>query len=182
MFKDKKTTLSKFMSKMLRHTPEEIGLILEPGGWVLVDDLIAGASKVGVNLDWEMIEDIVDTCDKQRFSIDGDKIRANQGHSIDVDMQFRLALPNGPLYHGTVEKFVLLIMKDGLRKMNRQYVHLSTDVETAKKVGSRRGKPVVLKIDACQMFLDGICFNMSTNGVWLVSSVDPKYIKVLNEV
>ena len=171
-------TVSKFLSKHLRHEPEALGLTLEPGGWVPVEQLLAGASRIGFSISTEELQRVVAENDKQRFAFDemGLKIRANQGHSTDVDLQLQEVEPPDRLYHGTVAKFVDAIRGEGLRKMNRHDVHLSKDVETATKVGERRGKSVILMIESGRMAADGYKFRLSANGVWLTDHVPPQYI------
>jgi putative RNA 2'-phosphotransferase len=171
--------VSKFLSKHLRHEPEAIGLTLSDGGWVSVDALMAASTKAGVFLNKDILDEVVRTNDKKRFSYDetGTLIRANQGHSVEVDLQLKPQVPPQILYHGTVEKFMPSIEKEGLSKMQRHHVHLSKDKETAIKVGSRRGKPVILEVDSHKMAEDGFEFLLSDNGVWLVDQVPGRYIK-----
>jgi putative RNA 2'-phosphotransferase len=171
------------LSKHLRHEPEALGLPLEPGGWVSVEDLLAGASRIGFSITTDELHRVVAENDKQRFSFDetGLKIRANQGHSTQVDLQLKEVEPPEWLYHGTVARFVDAIRAEGLKKMNRHDVHLSTDVQTATKVGERRGKPVVLVIESARMAADGYRFRRSANGVWLTEHVPPRYIRLLVE-
>ena len=170
--------ISKFLAKHLRHEPEALGLTLQPGGWVNIDDLITGAGKKGVNLTIDLIEEVVEENDKQRFAIDDfGCIRANQGHTTEVDLELYPRTPPDLLYHGTVGKCLDSIRADGLKKMKRHHVHLSKDEETAIKVGRRRGKPVVLKVDAKRMVEDGYEFLMSANGVWLTDHVPAAYIQ-----
>ncbi len=171
-------TVSKFLSKHLRHEPHTLGLVLEPGGWVFIEDLLAGATEVGFPIDLTELNQVVAESDKQRFSIDetGRKIRANQGHSTEVDLLLKESSPPPILYHGTVAKFLEPIMTEGLKKMARHDVHLSSDLKTAIKVGERRGKPVVLVIDSDRMTVDGFTFRVSENGVWLTEHVPPRYI------
>ena len=149
-------TVSKFLSKYLRHEPEVLGLTLEPGGWVLVDDLLAGADKQGFPITKEELFQVVAENDKRRFSLNeaGTKIRANQGHSTEVDLQLKEAEPPTQLFHGTVSRFLDAILTEGLKKMDRHDVHLSKDLQTALKVGGRRGRPVVLAIDSAKMAAD----------------------------
>ena len=141
---DRLIRLSKYLAKYLRHAPQEIGLTLQPGGWVSVDDLLAAARKHGFPITYDELVECVETNDKQRFAFDvsGELIRANQGHSVDVDLQLEEREPPETLYHGTVERFLSSILEAGLIRGKRHHVHLSKDVETARKVGSRRGKPV----------------------------------------
>lgn len=177
----RKVRTSKFLSRVLRHAPEEIGLTLEPGGWVLVTDLLAGAANAGVRVTPDELAEIVRTSDKQRFALDdaGTRIRANQGHSVEVDLQLEAAEPPAELFHGTADRFLAAILRDGLLKMARHHVHLSREVETARKVGSRHGKPVVLVVDAAKMRAEGRDFFVSTNGVWLVDHVPSQYLRLL---
>jgi putative RNA 2'-phosphotransferase len=170
--------ISKYLSKHLRHSLDELGLTLRPGGWVPVDDLLAAAEDHGFPITYDELVECVETNDKKRFSFDetGDLIRANQGHSVEVDLQLEERQPPEILYHGTVERFLPAILAEGLIKGKRHHVHLSKDVETARKVGARRGKPVVLKVDAGRMNLDGHKFYLSVNGVWLTDAVQPKYL------
>ncbi len=176
----RRTHLSKFISKILRHKPEEIGIALEPGGWISIDDLIAAAARAGMTFTREDLDEVVRTSDKQRFAIDetGTKIRANQGHSTEVDLQFGTADPPALLYHGTPERNVEAILRDGLLKMARHHVHLSADTQTAAKVGERRGRAVILVIDAAAMRAAGKEFFRSANGVWLVDHVPPEFVAV----
>lgn len=179
MSRDKNTQVSKLLSLILRHEPSKIGLAeLEPGGYVPVAVLLTGLARQGVNLTREELEAIVAGSDKQRFSFDatGTRIRCNQGHSVPVDLQLSPAIPPQILYHGTPERSIEAIRKTGLQKMARHAVHLSPDHETADKVGSRRGRPVILTIAAGRMHEDGHVFYKSENDVWLVDEVPAKYI------
>ena len=162
------TSTSKFVSLILRHKPETIGIQLDEHGWANVEELIAGISKTR-EFNREMLEEIVRTDSKQRYSFNEDKtlIRANQGHSIQVDVELEQKTPPDVLWHGTGEKYVESINKIGLIPKSRLYVHLSKDYETAKTVGSRHGNPVVYQINAKQMAEDGYPFYLSVNGVWL---------------
>lgn len=170
--------LSVFISLILRHKPEAAGIVLDEHGWANVDELLAGINNTGRSIDMEILERIVQTDQKGRYSFNEDKtlIRANQGHSISVDVELEEQKPPETLYHGTAAQFVDNIMQQGLKPMSRLYVHLSKDVETAVKVGNRHGNPVVLKIDAKKMYEDGEKFYFSANGVWLVKYVAKKYI------
>ncbi len=169
---------SKFLSYVLRHAPHSIGIAMDANGWVDVEELIAKVSTNGYALDAALLQEIVSTSDKQRFALDetGKRIRANQGHSIEVDLQIAATSPPAILYHGTVAEFIEAIKTGGLQKMERQHVHLSPDVATAKNVGGRRGKPVVLTIDSGKMEKEGHKFFVSANGVWLCEAVPPQYI------
>lgn len=172
------TDTSRFISLILRHKPETIGICLDEHGWAQVDELINGIAKTRP-FDMEMLEEIVRTDEKQRYSFNEDKtlIRANQGHSIPVDVELEQKLPPDILWHGTGEKYVVSIDEQGLLPKSRLYVHLSGDYETAVKVGSRHGKPVIYKVNARQMQADGYVFYQSVNGVWLTKHVLVKYLK-----
>ncbi len=171
-------TVSKYLSKYLRHAPHELGLTLQLKGWVPVDDLLAAAQKNGFPISYDELVDCVETNDKQRFAFDetGDLIRANQGHSVEVELQLEEREPHETLFHGTVERFLQSIFKQGLVRGKRHHVHLSKDVETASKVGARRGKPVILQVDSRKMHQDGHKFWLSANGVWLTDAVPPAYL------
>lgn len=171
------TDTSRFISLILRHKPETIGITLDEHGWANVKDLIEGIKKIRP-FDMDMLEEIVRTDNKQRYSFNEDKtlIRANQGHSISVDVELKKAVPPDILYHGTGEKYVSSIDKEGLLPKSRLYVHLSKDEDTAVNVGKRHGKPVVYKVDARKMQEDGFEFFLSVNGVWLTNEVPVKYI------
>ncbi len=171
-------TVSKFLSKHLRHTPEILGLTLQSGGWVPVDELLAGCQRIGFAITYDELIECVESSDKQRFSFDdtGDLIRANQGHSVEVDLQLESKPPPEVLFHGTVERFLSSILVEGLKKGKRHHVHLSKDIETARKVGARRGQPVILIVDAAKMHAEGFEFLESTNGVWLTDTVPPLFL------
>src|SRR3954463_16137746 len=175
--------VSKFLAKSLRHAPHELGLMLQPGGWVPVDDLLAAAQQHGFPISYDELVECVETNDKRRFSFDetGEMIRANQGHSVEVDLHLEEREPPEVLYHGTVERFLPSILAAGLNRGRRHHVHLSKDVETARKVGARRGQPVVLTVDAGRMHRDGHKFYMSANGVWLTESVPPNFLGVIRD-
>lgn len=170
---------SKFLSLVLRHRPDVIGITLDAEGWVPVEDLLAACAQHGRAISREQLNVVVRTNDKQRFasSADGSRIRANQGHSVPIDLGLVSVEPPELLYHGTVPRFLESIRQEGLTKGNRHHVHLSPDVETATKVGQRRGRPVVLVIEADRMFRDGHTFYQSENGVWLTDAVPPEYIR-----
>jgi putative RNA 2'-phosphotransferase len=171
-------TISKFLSKHLRHAPEALGLTLRPGGWAPVDDLLAASERAGFAISYDELIECVETSDKKRFSFDetGDLIRANQGHSVEVDLQLEQRTPPDDLYHGTVERFLSSIMAEGLKKGKRHHVHLSKEIETARKVGSRRGKPIILHVAASAMHAQGHEFFLSANGVWLTDSVPASFL------
>jgi len=170
---------SKFISLILRHKPETIGISLDEHGWANVDELIAGVSKTHpINMD--ILEQIVAEDEKQRYSFNEDKtlIRANQGHSIPVDVELEEKEPPEILFHGTGEKYVDSINKSGLIPKSRLYVHLSSNEETAYKVGTRHGKPVIYKVRSKEMYQDGYKFFCSVNGVWLTKAVPVRYIEI----
>lgn len=170
--------VSKKLSLVLRHYPDFIGIELDTEGWALVADLIEGFRVKGINIDGDLLDKIVSENDKKRFTYNSDKtkIRANQGHSVSIDLKLLPKEPPFVLYHGTVDKFMKSIREKGLLKMSRQHVHLSSDLSTAQLVGSRRGAPLILKVNAKKMFLDGFEFFISENGVWLTDHVPFQYI------
>ena len=176
--------ISKFLSLILRHKPEEIGLTLEENGWVNVADLLKACADYGKIFTLKELREVVETNDKKRFAFNEDKtkIRASQGHSVKVEIDFEKRTPPEILYHGTAEKNVGEIFAGGLKKMKRHHVHLSADTETAQKVGIRYGKPVILKIDTAEMLAENYEFFVSANGVWLVESVPPKFLEVLSTI
>ena len=169
--------LGRFLSLVLRHRPSAAGITLDAHGWADVDELLSGVRRTGRRIDMDTLERIVRENNKRRYSFNEDhtKIRANQGHSIPVDVELKKETPPHRLYHGTVERFLPSIRREGIRKMGRQYVHLSADYQTAEKVGRRRGTPVVIVIDAEAMARDGAVFYLSENGVWLCDHVAPEY-------
>jgi putative RNA 2'-phosphotransferase len=173
-----RTHLSKFLSYVLRHSPHEAGLTLQEGGWVSVDDLLAGAARAGTRISRDQLEEVVATNDKKRFAFDDTKtrIRANQGHSVEVDLKLEARTPPDILYHGTAEHFVASILATGVQKQSRHHAHLSATFEQAVIVGRRHGKPVVLAVDAKSMHADGLPLFMADNGVWLADEVPPKYL------
>ncbi|MCD8325971.1 MAG: RNA 2'-phosphotransferase [Lachnospiraceae bacterium] len=169
---------SKYMSLILRHKPEVIGITLDEHGWANVDELIEGINRTHP-LTMEMLEQIVREDEKQRYSFNEDKtlIRANQGHSIPVDVELEEVKPPEILYHGTGEKYVASIDMQGLLPKSRLYVHLSGDFDTAGKVGQRHGRPVIYRVLSGKMSEDGILFYRSVNGVWLTKAVPVKYLE-----
>lgn len=172
-------SLSKFLSLILRHKPETVGIKLDAGGWANVDELLRGIKRSGKNISFADIEKVVAENDKQRFSFNADKtkIRANQGHSINVDVELEEKIPPTKLFHGTLEKNSASIEREGILKMSRLYVHLSADIETAEKVARRRkGTPLIYEVDAAKMSAEGFIFYQAINGVWLTEHVPPKYI------
>lgn len=176
MTEQHKKKISKFLSLILRHQPEKIGLALDENGWAMITDIL---NKSKVRCTFEELVEVVTTNDKQRFALNDNqtKIRANQGHSIrTIDLDLKSQIPPTFLYHGTVAKFIPEIKLQGLKKMSRQHVHLSMDRDTANKVGSRRGKPIILSVRALDMHNKGHRFYKSENGVWLTDKVAPEFI------
>lgn len=173
--------ISRYMSLILRHKPEVIDISLDKHGWAVVDDLINGIAKNNEGFNMAILKEIVETDNKQRYSFNDDKtlIRANQGHSIPVDVELEDKEPPKFLYHGTGEKYVSSILEQGLIPKSRLYVHLSKDIETAKNVGRRHGKEVVYKIEAHEMYQDGYKFYLSVNGVWLAKGVPLQYMQAI---
>lgn len=169
--------ISKYLAKHLRHRPERIGLTLDAGGWASVPDLLDAAARHGFPFTRAELEHVVAVNDKRRYALDGDRIRAVQGHSIDVDLGLPAVPPPELLYHGTTDAAAPAIRREGLRRMDRHAVHLSPDTETARRVGARRGRPVVLVVEAGRMAADGHEFRVSANGVWLADAVPPEYLR-----
>lgn len=169
---------SKFLALILRHKPEKIGLKLDKQGWANIEELFQQAKKAKFRLNHEELLYIVEHNNKKRFAINeaGTHIRASQGHSIEIDLGYKAEVPPAMLYHGTVEKFMPSILEKGLLKGNRHHVHLSPDIDTAKNVGSRRGKPVILLIQSRAMYHAGHPFFVSQNGVWLTEHVPPEFL------
>ena len=174
-------SVSKFLSLVLRHSPETIELKLDENGWADVNELIKKCNQKGSQnkMTAELLDYVVENNDKKRFAFNEDKtkIRASQGHSISVELDLAETEPSEFLYHGTVAKFLENIKKEGLQKMSRQHVHLSKDRETAIKVGSRRGVAQILTVRSREMFKDGFKFYLSENNVWLTDEVPAKYIQ-----
>lgn len=178
MTENQQKSISKFLSLVLRHQPEKIGLSLDENGWADVAELLRLSTKANIKFTIEDLINVVNENDKQRFvfSEGNTKIRANQGHSINIDLALDAIIPPKILYHGTALVNLPSILKEGIKKQNRQHVHLSEDIDTATKVGSRHGKPVVLSVNAAQMHHEGVHFYKSENNVWLTDFVDAKYI------
>lgn len=170
---------SKFLSLVLRHEPERVGLKLGEAGWVGVDVLLQAVNANGVALTLEQLQHIVATSDKKRyaFSEDGQRIRASQGHSVEVDLQYPPQTPPEILYHGTATRFLDGIRQDGLQRMERHDVHLSAETKVTLQVGGRHGRPALLTIRAGEMHRAGFVFRCSANGVWLVDHVPPQFIE-----
>jgi putative RNA 2'-phosphotransferase len=173
--------VSKFLSLVLRHDPAVAGIVLDDGGWVTVDELIAGCASAGRVFTRADLEHVVATNDKKRFAFsdDGLRIRASQGHSVQVDLGLADSEPPALLYHGTSAATAPTVLREGLRAMSRQDVHLSADVATATRVGARHGRPVVLEVDAAGLASAGHRFRVSANGVWLTDAVPPSHLRQL---
>lgn len=171
--------MGKYISLILRHKPELINLKIDEHGWANVDDLLKGINNSGRYISKEILDIIVNTNNKKRYQYNNDhtKIRANQGHSIKVDVELQEKVPPNILYHGTAQKYLDKIRESGIRKMNRLHVHLSKDIETAINVGKRHGQPIVLVINTEAMIKDGFKFYYSNNGVWLCDDIDYSYVK-----
>jgi putative RNA 2'-phosphotransferase len=177
---DKETIrTSKFLSLILRHEPERVGLILGEAGWVGVDELLQAVNRHGLGLTLAQLKHVVATSDKKRFAFseDGRRIRASQGHSVEVNLQYAPQTPPEILFHGTATRFIDGIRKDGLQRMQRHDVHLSAETKVTFQVGGRHGKPVLLTIRAGDMHRAGFVFRCSANGVWLVNHVPPEFIE-----
>lgn len=175
------TEISKLIARVLRHKPDALGLTLDEHGWCDAEALVARINEMqpfGI----ADLQKIVAEDGKQRYSFseDGTRIRANQGHSIPVDVELPEATPPAVLYHGTATRFVESIRSSGLQPRSRLYVHLSADVGTAEIVGKRHGKPAIFTVDAAQMAADGCTFYLSKNGVWLTKAVPPEYLTLMN--
>lgn len=169
--------LGRFLSLVLRHNPDAAGISLDEHGWTDVQELLNGVRRSGRQINLETLERIVRENNKQRYSFNADhtKIRANQGHSLQVDVELTAVKPPRYLYHGTALRFLPAIQREGIKKMSRQYVHLSGNFQTAVEVGRRHGSPVVITISAEAMAHDGVTFYLSENGVWLCEYVAPEY-------
>ncbi len=173
--------ISKYLSKHLRHQPQRIGIEIKKGGWTEIKQLLIACRKHGFEITLEQLEEVVRNNDKQRFSFDETKtlIRANQGHSIEVDLELQPRKPPYNLYHGTGETNQKLILQKGIVKMSRHHVHLSEDIETARKVGQRKGKTIIFLVNSEQMYAEGHEFYLTTNSVWLVEYVPPQYLQLI---
>jgi putative RNA 2'-phosphotransferase len=172
-------TISKSCSFLLRHRPEAAGLTLDAQGWVEVDALLAGLGRIGRRADRALLERVVEQNDKRRFefSDDGLRIRARQGHSVPVELGLPSRAPPGQLWHGTVARFLPSILDQGLQPRGRHHVHLSAERDTARTVGARRGRPVLLVVEAAQMAAEGHTFFCTDNGVWLTAHVPPRFLR-----
>lgn len=173
--------ISKYMSLILRHKPDVIGIELDEHGWANVNDLISGIEKDNHGFNFELLEEIVRSDSKQRYSFNDDKslIRANQGHSVNVDVELKEKEPPEYLYHGTGEKYVKFINQDGLIPKSRLYVHLSKDIKTVENVGKRHGKEIIYRINSGRMYRNGYKFYLSENGIWLTKEASVKYLEMV---
>jgi putative RNA 2'-phosphotransferase len=172
------TRLSKMLSRWLRHDPQAGGLTLDAQGWAGVDAVLAAFAAAGAGCDWQRLLHIVETSDKQRFELSADAamIRARQGHSVAVALDWPRVDPPALLYHGTVERFLPAILAEGLRPIRRHHVHLSPDIAIATRVGARRGAPVILSLRAADLAATGQAFFLTSNGVWLTEAVPPAFL------
>jgi putative RNA 2'-phosphotransferase len=172
------TQLSKFLSFVLRHKPDAIGLTLDAQGWTSIDELLAKSDAAGMRFSREDLLHVVDASEKKRFSLsaDGQRIRAAQGHSVAVQLGLSPQEPPSVLYHGTATRFVASILAEGLKPQTRQQVHLSVDEATAHRVGQRHGRPTILKVEAVRMHVKGFKFFLADNGVWLTDQVPPEFL------
>lgn len=177
---EKLTSISKFLSLVLRHKPQEIGLSLDPAGWTTIDELLAKAAAANRPISRALLHEVVRTSDKQRFALseDGLRIRANQGHSVEVELGLPALTPPDVLYHGTASRFLAAILKDGLSKRQRHQVHLTESLPGASAVGRRYGSLILLRVDAKRMGADGLLFFRSANNVWLTDWVPPAYLSI----
>ena len=175
--------LSKTLSYLLRHKPEQFGLQLDAQGWCEVEALLAAFAAQGTPLTRATLQEVVEKNDKQRFAFsdDGARIRASQGHSLAVELDYTPQLPPEQLFHGTADRFLPAILQEGLQKRQRHHVHLSADADTATRVGQRHGKPVVLVVEAGAMQAAGYVFFRSANGVWLTEEVPPRFLRLMQD-
>jgi len=177
----RKTRLSKRLSYVLRHAPQSVGVTLDAAGWTAIDGLLSALAASGAEMTREELSVVVATSAKQRFALsdDGLRIRASQGHSVEVELGYEAADPPSTLFHGTHGNAVASIVATGLEPRGRHHVHLSADTKTAREVGARRGRPVIFAVDAAAMTADGALFFVSANGVWLTAAVPSAYLRVL---
>jgi putative RNA 2'-phosphotransferase len=178
---DEPVATSRFLSYVLRHHPEQIGIVLDTSGWVDIETLLAASSAHGRVIDRAVLDRLVAGTDKRRFEVRHNRIRAAQGHSVPVDLQLPPIVPPASLFHGTVERFLSRILADGLVPKDRSHVHLSGDVATAATVGARRGEPIVLRVAAGEMHAHGHMFMRAANGVWLTAHVPAKWLTVTDQ-
>lgn len=172
---------SKLLSLILRHKPEKAGLTLDEGGWVDVEKLMTGLAEIGRPMSRDRLEHIVETNDKKRFTLSegGLRIRAAQGHSTTVKMEYVAIAPPTTLYHGTADRHYSAILAEGLKPMSRQFVHLSAETDTAQKVGRRHGKPIIFEVATREMHNAGHEFHQAENGVWLTANVPPEFLRLI---
>ena len=179
----RRVTVSKFLAKHLRHQPARIGLTLDEAGWARVDELLAASARAGFPISREELDAAVHAPGKRRYVYDesGARVRAAQGHSVAVELGYAPSAPPDVLYHGTHPRVLDAILAEGLAPMRRRHVHLSADVETARQVGARRGRPVILLVDAAALHADGHPFLLTDNGVWLTDAVPPERLRPLDD-
>ncbi|MCF2532985.1 RNA 2'-phosphotransferase [Yinghuangia soli] len=179
MDEKRQVKVSKYLSRALRHQPERLGIALDPAGWADIGELLAACAARGFEVTRAELDLVVERSDKQRFALseDGLRIRANQGHTVAVELGLPPADPPEELFHGTAGRVVDTILAEGLKAMDRHDVHLSPDADTARRVGARRGRPVVLVVESGRMHRDGHVFRVSANGVWLVAAVPAEYVR-----
>ncbi|MBM7066910.1 RNA 2'-phosphotransferase [Actibacterium sp. 188UL27-1] len=172
------TAQSKLLSLILRHEPAKAGLTLEPGGWVVIDDLLDGLNRLHKPMTRAELDLVVAESAKKRLTIsdDGSRIRAAQGHSVPITLDLPAVVSPNQLYHGTATRFLPAIQNDGLKRMSRPHVHLSRPADTATKVGRRHGTPTILRVQSARMATDGHEFFQADNGVWLTAQVPPTYL------
>lgn len=170
---------SRFIIYVLRHDPTALGLTLDSAGWVSVETLLAALAKRGLGIDRQRLARLVTGLDKPRLEMDGERIRASHGHSVEVDLDLEAAIPPATLFHGTIARNLARIHTEGLKPMNRRHVHLSPDVETAREVAARRGAPIILSVDAATMHTNGHLFLPTNHRVWLTATVPPHYLTPL---
>lgn len=173
--------ISKTLSYWLRHKPDDANLTLDAQGWASLDAVLAALASRNPDADFDVLLEVVEHNDKQRFELSADltRIRARQGHSVEIALDLAPVTPPETLYHGTVERFIDPILHDGLLRMKRHHVHLSADTETATRIGARRGKPIILEVAAGAMQADGFSFFVTDNGVWLVDHAPARYLRRL---
>ncbi len=180
---NKVVSTSKLLSLILRHEPQLVGITLGEGGWVRVDELLARCAQANKPISLELLKEVVEASDKRRFALsdDGLFIRANQGHSVEIDLGLGPTTPPQKLYHGTASRFLDAIWAQGLQRQARHHVHLTASLDVAISVGQRHGQPVILEVDSLQMHLDGQQFFQSDNGVWLVDAVGTQYMRLMRQ-
>lgn len=170
--------MSKYLSLVLRHKPEAAGVTLDANGWINIDTLLAGCKASGHPVQRHEFDEIVATNEKKRFTVEGNRVRAAQGHSVDIDLGYKAVEPPETLFHGTAVQFLDSIKRDGLKSQKRQHVHLSSNIETATNVGERRGKAAIITVKAKEAYAAGVLFYQADNGVWLADAVPSKFLQI----